>query len=155
MRRYLPLVPGSALVAIGIALTAGMSPPPLLLALTAGIFLASQLVSWDEEDRVLYRTLGGIPLVIALAAVFFWAGVIAQCGIVLLLLGREEIAGGWNTIVFPIGCTLAILATGFVIDISNHMIIPTLVLLGAAAGVFGAHQILLYRTKRTLAGVAQ
>ena len=149
MKNTLSLAAGGALIIVGCALAVPHSPPWAVILLTLALLVSAQVIRIPEKDRLVLRIFAGIPLVIALASTWFWAGVIAQCGILVLILEREEMipTTGWHITIF--GAALAILAIGAVIDISNHMMAPVLVVIAGALGITGILWVQLYRLERT------
>jgi hypothetical protein len=140
---------GIVLILAGCALAVPFSPPWVVLLATGALLAAVHAVPVDENDRLVFRAFAGVPLVIALASTWFWSGVIAQCGILLFLLAREDVVPATGGPVPFVAAVCGVLAIGAVIDMSNHMIAPVLAI---TAGFLGCACILWvrqYRLKRT------
>jgi hypothetical protein len=121
---------------------------PLLLALTGIVLYATR--TW--KDRVFYILCSGQPLVIALSAVLPGAGLFAVwmlAGIVLAELGMLASGYDWLTYAAFCGVTLVIAA---VIQASNHVLLPLIMLTGIVT-LFAAVRILRdYRFRKQYTG---
>ena len=111
--------------------TAAASPaswylyPPLLVLI--GIVLY-RTRTW--KDRVFYILCAGQPLVIVLSAVLVWAGLFVVwmlAGIVLSTTGMLGSDRDWRYYVVFCGATLVIAAA---IQVSNHVLLPLVILSG-------------------------
>jgi hypothetical protein len=140
---------GAILILAGCALAIPFSPPWVVLAVTGALLAAAWAIPVDENDRLILRAFAGVPLVIALASTWFWSGVIAQCGILLLLLAREEVMQATERPVPFVAAVCGVLVIGAVIDMSNHMIVPALVITAGFLGWAGILWVRQYRLKRT------
>jgi hypothetical protein len=149
MTSTVSFVAGLALILAGCALAVPHSPPWVVLVLTAALLIGAHGVPLHERDRMIIRAFAGIPFVIALASTWFWSGVIAQCGILGLLLVREEVIPQTGGPLPLLAAGLAILVMGAVIDASNHTLVPFLVVLTGVLGIIAIFWVQLYRLKRT------
>lgn len=130
------------LVAGVLMFTVAASPPssylyPVLLVLAGIVLYATR--TW--KDRVFYILCAGQPLVIALSAVLVWAGLFAVwmlAGTALAALGMLASGDDWRTYAVFCGATLVIAAG---IQVSNHVLLPLMILAGLAA-LFAGFRIL-------------
>lgn len=142
------LAAGWALVLLGgmLALPASPSWPALLFG--CGLLVAAQILSPDKNDRLIVRAFAGVPLVIALAAAAFWAGVVAQAGILVLILSREDILPTTRMPVLLGTGIGSVLVVGALIGFFDRMLLPfILVCISILAGT-GILWVRLYRLKR-------
>ena len=153
MKVNFPLLPGIALVIAGCAYAAFQDPPWPLLIIAIGIFLASQMIRWNEDDALLYRALAAIPLSITITAVSFWAGVISMGGILMIILTREKVAGTGKEVFFLLAAVFTVFLLGVCIDLSNHMPAPFIGIIGGACTITGYLFFREYRLQRLLKGV--
>jgi hypothetical protein len=149
MTNTISFVAGLTLILAGCALAVPHSPPWAVLVPTAALIIAAYGLPLSDRDRIIIRAFAGIPFVIALASTWFWSGVIAQCGIISLLLVREEVIPQTGGPLPILASSLAILVMGAVIDASNHMMVPFLVVLTGVLGITAVFWVQLYRLKRT------
>ena len=152
MKVNFPLLPGIALVIAGCAYATFQDPPWLLLIIAIGIFLASQMIRWNEDDALLYRALAAIPLSITITAVSFWAGVIVMGGILGIILIRESVAGTRTEAHFLLAGICTVFLFGACIDLSNHMPAPFIGIIGGAGAITGYLFFREYRLQRLLKG---
>jgi len=149
MKDAASLVVGSALILIGCILALPHSPPWPVLLLTLLLLVIAQGLRLSENDRVIIRIFAGIPFVIALTSTYVWSGVIAQCGILGIILAREELLPETSGPVIILAAGLATLVFGAVTAVSNHMIVPFLVVIIGILGISGILWVKLYRLKKT------
>lgn len=154
MKAQPPVIAGVILVLAGCILAVPASPPWVVLVPAMALLVAAQAVPIDENDRLIFRAFAGVPLVVALASVSFWSGVIAQCGILLVVLAREEIVSEIGGTALFLAAACAVLAIGEVIDVSNHMIVPVLVIIAGFLGCTGILWVRQYRIRRTYRSAA-
>lgn len=141
-------VAGWIFIFAGSVLVIPLSPSWPALVATGALLAAAQLLSINERDRLIFRAFAGVPFVIALASAYFWAGVIAQCGILVLLLSREGIVAETSVPVIIFTTAGSVFLLGAVIDISNHMRIPFLAISAGILACAGILWIRMYRLKR-------
>jgi hypothetical protein len=149
MTNTVSFVAGLTLILAGCALAVPHSPPWAVLVPTAALIIAAYGLPLSDRDRIIIRAFAGIPFVIALASTWFWSGVIAQCWILGLVLVREEVVPKNDGPVLLLAAGLAILVMSAIIDASNHMMVPFLVVLTGVLGLTAVFWVQLYRLKRT------
>ena len=148
MKEVVSLVVGSALIITGCMLAIPHAPSWPVLLLTLGLLFIAQGIRLSENDRMIVRIFAGIPFIIALSSTYFWSGVIAQCGILAIILAREELLPETSGPVILVSAGLLTLVFGAVTGLSNHMIVPFLVVILGILGISGILWVRLYRVKR-------
>jgi len=139
-------------ISIGIGMVTvftSTSPPPwFILIIVVAVFFMGRIFTISAEESSVIQLLAGIPLVLTLAATFLWAGVIAQCGIFGLVLFGEETAPAYNPYLLFLPLVLLIFLVGMIINASNHMLLPVLIIAGGSLGFTGLMGVMNYRLKR-------
>ncbi len=142
------------LLVAGVLLFTFAAPPaspyigPLLLFLTGIVVYATR--TW--KDRAFYLLCAGQPLVIALSVVLIWAGLFAVwmlAGIVLADLGMLASASDWISYAAFCGATLVIAAG---IEVSNHVLLPLMILAGLLVLLVAVQILRDYRFRKQYAG---
>jgi hypothetical protein len=141
-------------LAAGVAVVTLLSGSPFaylnfLLLLLLGAILA---VTRSWPDRGFYLACGGVPLVIACSIMNLWAGLFAVCmlggmvaGALGLLTSREDLR--------PFACFCA--GSSFVallIQLSNHVLLPLLVIGGLTVLIIAIQSIRMYQFKKHYTG---
>jgi len=139
-------------ISIGIGIVTVLttiSPPPwFILIIIVAVFFMGRIFTISAEESSVIQLLAGIPLVLTLAATYLWAGVIAQCGIFGLVLFGEETTPAYNPYLLFLPLVFIIFITGLIINASNHMLLPVLIVAGGALGFTGLMGIMNYRLKK-------
>jgi len=121
---------------------------PLLLVLTGIVLYTTR--TW--KDRAFYILCAGLPLVIALSAVQIWAGLFAVwmlAGIVLAELEMLASGNEWMSYAAFCGATLVIAAG---IQVSNHVLLPLMILAGIIALIVAVQILRDYRFRKQYTG---
>ncbi|MDO9326756.1 MAG: hypothetical protein Q7T80_17540 [Methanoregula sp.] len=120
----------------------------LLLLLVLGVMVMTR--TW--QDRGFYLTCGGEPLVIACSIMNPWAGLFTVCmlaGIVCdaleLLKSRQDI----KPFAFFCGSSFLI---ALLIQVSNHVILPLLILAGIAAIIIAIQSVRMHQFRKHYSG---
>jgi hypothetical protein len=143
------VIAGWILITAGCVLALPASPSWPAFIGAGALLVAAQFISLNTNDRLILRAFAGVPLVIAIASAYFWAGVVAQCGILMLVISREGLAPETRGPVLVFAVAGSVLVIGAIIDLSNHMRIPFLVISTGILACAGILWVRLYRLKRT------
>jgi len=139
---------GWALVLLGGMLALPSSPSWPALLVGGALLVAAQIFSLNKNDRLIFRAFAGVPLVIALAAAAFWAGVVAQAGILVLILSREDILPTTSMPVLFVTGIGSVLVVGALIGLSDSLLLPFLLICAGVMICAGILWVRLYRLKR-------
>jgi hypothetical protein len=143
----------SALAAGVIITTVFLASPVWYLNLILLILVFGSLIltrTW--RDRGFYLVCSGIPLVVACSLMNLWAGLFTICmgaGIVCSTLGLLESRQDLIRLGFFWGCSFL---TALLIQISNHVLFPLIILGGITALFLAVRSVRMYQFRKHYAG---
>ncbi|MDD1702915.1 MAG: hypothetical protein LUQ31_08065 [Methanoregula sp.] len=142
------IIASVTVVILGVMLSLPLSPSWIVLVPVALLFIASRFVRISGDQSFLVRVFSGVPFVVVLATLSFWGGVIILCGIIgIVLLGEEKILSKDSyALIIPV--LILVIILGAIIDASNHMLLPVVILTACAFVFTGLFGVMVYREKR-------
>ena len=158
MNALLPEIRFFALLSLGVVGTVFLVPSPagypalILLAIFATVLYFTR--TW--RDRGFYLVCSGEPLVVACSMINPWAGLFSICmlaGIVCEALGIS-IVGREELVLFTGFCISSLFIT-LIIHISNHVLVPLVIILGLAAGILAIQSVRIYQFRKEYRGAIQ
>jgi len=120
-----------------------------LLALFAGIWFITR--TW--HDRAFYQLCAGLPLILACGSVSLWAGLF----VIWMIAGIAGNAMGivretWERRLFVLFCGVTLLVA-VLVQVSNHVVLPLLLLCIITAGILALQAIRDYKFRKQYRGV--
>jgi hypothetical protein len=147
--RSVPVTAAAAAgIGAGMLLAAPLSPPWLLLIILLGVFIAGLTVRISPESCPLVPLLAGVPFVLVLSVTSLWGGVLAQCGIFGLVLFGDDRSPAAGSYTFLLTVFCIVILAGCIIDVSNHMLLPVVIVAAGFTGLTGVLGAMEYRLKR-------
>ena len=152
-----PLPPDSLItlvMAAVIILAAAVFPAPAwyLTLVLLGLFVAVYWLTRNWHDRVFYLVCSGALLVVACGTTSIWEGLAIAWmlgGIIATATGMEVSRDDIPAVLTFGACTLAV---ALMIQLSNHVLLPLLVLSAASAGIAAVMAIRDYRFRKLCSG---
>ena len=141
-------------LALGVVATSSYFASPiwyagiLLLLIFAGILHVTR--TWP--DRGFYLVCAGEPLVVACSMMNFWAGLYAVCmltGMIGGALGLIESKADYTPLA---GFWAGSLLVAIIIQFSNHVLLPLVVVTGLAGIILAVQSIRFYQFKKQYSG---
>ena len=100
--------------------------PVYLVFIATAIFVMVALTRKGSDDSLIFILATGEILVIVVAAVSFWAGVLVQCAVIgAVLAGGRVPADSRDRSVFVLYCIVALVGA-IIFDRSNQVLVPFL-----------------------------
>jgi hypothetical protein len=147
--KSIPVIAAAAAgIGAGMLLAAPLSPPWPVLIVLLGVFIMGWIVTPSPEACPLVPVLAGVPFVLVLAATSLWAGVLAQCGIFGLVLFGDEKIPAYGSYTFILLVVSGVVLAGIIIDASNRMFLPVVIVAAGFLGLTGLLGAMEYRLKR-------
>ena len=121
----------------------------LLLFLVFGIMVITR--TW-RGDRIFYIVCAGEPLVIACSIMNIWAGLFAVCMLAGMVSGELRLLESPKDIrFFALFCASSFLIA-LLIQVSNHVLLPLLIIGGIAAIVLGGQTLRMHQFRKHYSG---
>jgi hypothetical protein len=140
-----------ALGVVGLTVFVG-SPTWYVNFLLVLVVLSAMALTRTWQDRGFYLICAGEPLVIACGMMNLWAGLFAACmvaGIVCSVLGI--LASGEDMRFFGFFCSISLLIA-LLIQFSNHVSLPLVILGIVTAAILGIQSVRMYLFRKQYSG---
>ncbi|MCK9580515.1 MAG: hypothetical protein M0Q92_08700 [Methanoregula sp.] len=142
-----------ALAAGTVLATAFLASPVWYLTIVLLVpVLAVLALARTRPDRGFYLMCSGMPLVIASAGMNIWAGLFGACilaGMVVSAAGFIE--SGEDMVIFALFCS-GLFLVALLIELSNHVLSPLIIILGITGLVLAIHSVHNYQFRKHYSG---